>query len=92
VRGQTKVHQPLVRGRVVRLFEEGHGFIEDGDGNEYYFDRASVEHPNFDKLQAGDSVEFLAELASQGRQAKRVTVSGPASGQEMPPVDASVAE
>lgn len=29
-RGQTKLHEP-VQGRVVRLFEEGHEFIEDAD-------------------------------------------------------------
>jgi ribosomal subunit interface protein len=75
-RGQTKLHEPLVRGRVVRLLEEGHGFIEDADGNEYYFDRASVVHPNFEKLEVGMSVEFLAELAAAGRQAKRVSVPG----------------
>lgn len=74
-RGQTKLHEPLVRGRVIRLLAEGHGFIEDADGNQYYFDRAGVAHPGFDKLEVGASVEFLAELAAQGRQAKRVTLS-----------------
>jgi ribosomal subunit interface protein len=75
-RGQTKVHEALMQGRVVRLFEEGHGFIEDADGNEYYFDRASLLHPSFEKLQIGTAVEFLAELAAQGRQAKRVSAPG----------------
>jgi ribosomal subunit interface protein len=74
-RGQAKPHEPLVRGRVVRLFEAGHGFIEDAEGNEYYFDRASVAHPSFEKLAVGTPVEFLAELAGLGRQAKRVSVS-----------------
>ncbi|HEU0202041.1 MAG TPA: HPF/RaiA family ribosome-associated protein [Burkholderiaceae bacterium] len=74
-RGQTKPHAPLVHGRIVRLFEAGHGFIEDDDGNEYYFDRASVERPSFDQLEVGAAVEFLAELAALGRQAKRVSVS-----------------
>jgi len=74
-RGQTKPHEPLVQGRVVRLFEEGHGFIEDADGNEYYFDRASLLHPSFEKLEIGVPVEFLAELAAQGRQAKRVSAA-----------------
>jgi ribosome-associated translation inhibitor RaiA/cold shock CspA family protein len=72
-RGQTKLHEPLVQGRVVQLFEEGHGFIEDAAGNEYYFDRASVVHPRFEELEVGASVEFLAQLAAQGRQAKRVS-------------------
>ena len=75
-RGHTKQHQPLLHGRVARLFDDGHGFIEDTEGNEYYFDQTSVAHPGFDKLAVGNVVEFLAETAAQGLQAKRVTASG----------------
>jgi ribosomal subunit interface protein len=71
-RGETKRHEPLLRGRVVRLFDDGHGFIEDGEGNEYYFDEAGVVRPG-DKLVVGTAVEFLGEAAAQGLQAKRVT-------------------
>jgi ribosome-associated translation inhibitor RaiA len=74
-RGHTKQHEPLRRGRVARLFDDGHGFIEDTEGNEYYFDQASVAHPGFDRLVIGNAVEFLAETAAQGLQAKRVTAS-----------------
>ena len=75
-RGQTKPHQTLLRGRVVGLNEdEGQGFIEDADGNQYYFDRAAVAHPSFEMIAVGATVEFLPELAAQGRQAKRVTLS-----------------
>jgi ribosomal subunit interface protein len=86
-RGQTKPHELLVRGRVVGLIEdEGQGFIEDADGNQYYFDRASVTHPSFDKLAVGAQVEFLAELGAQGRQAKRVTLATVAGGVPEPEV------
>ena len=71
-RGETKRHEPLLHGRVVRLFDDGHGFIEDGEGNEYYFDAAGVVRPG-DKLVVGTAVEFLGEAAAQGLQAKRVT-------------------
>jgi ribosomal subunit interface protein len=71
-RGETKRHEPLLRGRVVRLFDDGHGFIEDGEGNEYYFDEAGVVRPG-DRLVVGTAVEFLGEAAAQGLQAKRVT-------------------
>jgi ribosomal subunit interface protein len=70
-RGETKRHEPLLRGRVVRLFDDGHGFIEDGEGNEYYFDEAGVVRPG--RLVVGTAVEFLGEAAAQGLQAKRVT-------------------
>jgi ribosomal subunit interface protein len=71
-RGETKRHEPLLHGRIVRLFDDGHGFIEDGEGNEYYFDDASVAGPG-DRLVVGTAVEFLGEAAAQGLQAKRVT-------------------
>ena len=71
-RGDTKRHEPLLHGRIVRLFDDGHGFIEDGEGNEYYFDDASVAGPG-DRLVVGTAVEFLGEAAAQGLQAKRVT-------------------
>jgi ribosomal subunit interface protein len=72
-RGDTKRHEPLLHGRVVRLFDDGRGFIEDGEGNEYYFDGASVVSPA-DRLAVGAAVEFLGETAAQGLQAKRVTI------------------
>lgn len=71
-RGETKRHEPLLHGRIVRLFDDGHGFIEDGDGNEYYFDEAGVVRPG-DRLAVGTAVDFLGESAAQGLQAKRVT-------------------
>jgi len=74
-RGQTKPHEARIRGRIVRLLEEDKGFIEDADGNQYYFDRAGVDEADFDKLEVGSPVEFLGELAALGRQAKRVTLA-----------------
>ena len=71
-RGDIKRHELLLRGRVVRLFDDGHGFIEDGDGNEYYFDQAGVVRPG-ERMEVGAAVEFLGEAAAQGLQAKRVT-------------------
>jgi ribosomal subunit interface protein len=73
-RGETKRHEPIRRGRVARLLGDGRGFIEDGEGNEYYFDAASVVRAG-DQLEVGMTVEFLGETAAQGLQAKRVTVA-----------------
>jgi ribosomal subunit interface protein len=73
-RGDVKQHEALLHGRVARLFADGYGFIEGSDGAEYYFDRASVTHPDFDGLAVGDRVDFLGETAAEGLQAKRVTV------------------
>jgi len=74
-RGETKQHELPLHGRVARLFTDGYGFIEGTDGTEYYFDRASVTHPEFDGLAVGDRVDFLGEAAAEGLQAKRVTAS-----------------
>lgn len=71
-RGDVKQHEPLLRGRVVSVFDDGHGFIADTDGNEYYFDQAGVVRAG-DRLDVGTAVEFLGEAAGQGLQAKRVT-------------------
>jgi cold shock CspA family protein len=77
-RGLTKTHEPLLHGRVVRVFDDGHGFIEDGDGNSYCFDDAAVR--SGDRLDVGAEVEFIDEAAAQGLQAKRVTAARGAAG------------
>ncbi|TAK43940.1 MAG: HPF/RaiA family ribosome-associated protein [Betaproteobacteria bacterium] len=74
-RGEIKAHELPQRGRVVRIYrEEGYGFIETGDGRELYFGRDNVVEPSFEQLVAGTRVQFIEELAGEGRQAKRVSV------------------
>ena len=74
VRGHVKAHDELQHGKVARMsLEEGFGFIEAADGAEYYFSRANVVHPAFDRLAPGTEVQFLVELAAEGAQAKRVS-------------------
>ena len=81
-RGAVKAHEAPQRGTVARLFpEEGIGFIETADGRELYFSRDNVVEPSFDRLAAGTPVQFIEDLASEGRQAKRVSTGkhgGPA--------------
>jgi len=75
MRGDVKVHEMPQHGRVARLFlEEGYGFIETADGREFYFSRDNVVEPSFDQLEIGTAVQFIEEVASEGRQAKRVSV------------------
>lgn len=73
-RGDVKTHEGALHGHVARLFEDGFGFIETADGQEYYFNRENVTHPSFDKLEVGTPVQFIEEAAAEGLQAKRVTV------------------
>jgi ribosomal subunit interface protein len=73
-RGEVKLHEPEQRGRIARLFpEEGYGFIETYTGEELYFHRFNVIHPEFEHLAVGDEVTFLVETADEGLQANRVT-------------------
>ncbi|OGB22412.1 MAG: 30S ribosomal protein S30 [Burkholderiales bacterium RIFCSPLOWO2_02_FULL_57_36] len=72
-RGDVKLHEAPLHGRVTKLHEDGHGFIETPDGNEFYFHRENVAHPDFDQIGIGVEVRFLAEPGSEGLQAKRVS-------------------
>ncbi|MFN0318489.1 MAG: HPF/RaiA family ribosome-associated protein [Burkholderiales bacterium] len=72
-RGEVKLHPDEWRGKVVRLFEEGYGFIATPGGRELYFSRDNVVTPTFDDLSVGTEVQFIEEMGSEGPQAKRVT-------------------
>lgn len=72
--GRVKTHDAVTRGRVERIMtEDGFGFIEDNDGNEYYFSVTNVSYPSFSLLIAGDAVEFIAVPFNDGMQAHRIT-------------------
>ena len=74
-RGDVKVHDVPQHGRIARLSpDEGYGFIETGDGREFYFSRENVVHPAFEHLEPGMPVQFIEELADGSPQAKRVSV------------------
>lgn len=71
--GRVKTHNEVLHGHVARMIhEEGYGFIEGIDGNEYYFSVTNVTFPNFAHLTIGDAVEFVTETVSEGRQAQHV--------------------
>ena len=80
-RGFTKAHELTPHGRVARLYSaEGFGFIETADGREVYFDRHSVLHDGFGRLELGALVRFAEEPGEQGPQASTVElVRGPAA-------------
>jgi ribosome-associated translation inhibitor RaiA len=73
-RHDVKTHAPVLRGVVARIAaDEDYGFIATADGNEYYFSRDNVVDPPFDRLKEGTHVQFIAEPAADGMQAKRVS-------------------
>jgi ribosomal subunit interface protein len=74
-RGQEKQHPRELHGEVVRLNDEGgFGFIRTPDGQEYYFGRDNLKDVRFERLSTGAAVQFIAEVAAQGLQAKRVSL------------------
>lgn len=73
-RGQRKHHPTPLHGEVVRLDAGSRsGFIRTAEEDEYRFDSDNVVDDAYDRLEVGAQVQFLPELAGQGRQAKRVS-------------------
>lgn len=75
-RGDVKahVHDSENYGYIKKLFsDDGYGFIEGIDGNEFYFNNTSVAHPSFEKLEIGDIVQFVGMTGDDGLQAFRIT-------------------
>jgi ribosomal subunit interface protein len=71
--GRVKSHNDVMHGRVARMIpQEGYGFIEGTDGNEYYFSMTNVSYPQFSQLTIGDAVEYFSEQQGEGRLALHV--------------------
>ena len=74
-RGDKKRHARELHGQVARVkIAEGDGFIATPDGREYYFGRDNLTSGRFDELRPGKAVQFIAEPAGEGWQAKRVSL------------------
>lgn len=68
-RREVKAHEVPQHGKVARLFPDaGHGFIETADGREFYFSSDNVVGQAFDRLEAGAAVQFVEDVAGDGRQ------------------------
>jgi ribosomal subunit interface protein len=74
IRGQVKNHESVVlSGKIARLFNgDGFGFIENGEGEEFYFNAGHVVHPTFEKLTVGMPVHFVEHNGNDGPQAHRI--------------------
>ena len=73
-RGHEKLHVTPLHGEVVRFADDGRsGYIRTPDGDEYWFGPDNVADGPFEHLTLGSAVQFLPDLAGQGRQAKRVS-------------------
>ncbi|PHQ81419.1 MAG: ribosomal subunit interface protein [Coxiella sp. (in: Bacteria)] len=72
--GKVKHHPAVLDGKVARVFDEGYGFIETAEGDEYYFNEDNVVHPKFASLNVGAKVHFIEFMGDEGPQAHRVSV------------------
>lgn len=68
-RRDVKAHAVPQHGKVTGLFpDEDYGLIETADGREFYFSRDNVVEASFDRLEIGSAVQFVEDVASDGRQ------------------------
>ena len=77
--GKVKTHETPPHGKVARLFPyEGYGFIQTPDGREIYFHRNSVVEADFEKLEEGQEVRYVAAEgeSDKGPQASTVKLIG----------------
>lgn len=74
--GEVKTHtQEPFLGHVVRLDpDQDFGFLRSLEGREIYFHRNSVVHDDFDRLEIGTGVRFVAQEGAQGPQASTVQI------------------
>jgi cold shock CspA family protein len=60
---------------VTKLFrDKGYGFIETFEGRELYFHRNSVLHNDFNRLDVGTGVRFVAAEGDDGPQASTIQI------------------
>lgn len=70
-RGDAKTHPREQRGEVARVeADQGFGFVRTPDGEEFYFGRENLASGCFEDLRPGTPVQFIAQWAAEGPQAK----------------------
>ena len=70
---RTKHHPTPLHGEIIRLFfDDGYGFIETNDGQEYFFGQDSVTKGAWTKLDIGVRVRFTAGEGEKGPYASSV--------------------
>ena len=75
-RGDVKSHAAQVMGEIVRIFpERGYGFIEDTDGEEYYFQFSNVVNGSKQNLAVGMRVQFQELAGGETLQAGHVRIA-----------------
>jgi cold shock CspA family protein len=72
-RGEVKPHEESFAGQISQLYPaEDHGFLLTHEGTQLYFHRNSLVQRDFDALQVGDRVHFVATVGDTGPIASKV--------------------
>jgi len=75
-RGDIKTHTKQLMGEIVRIFpQHGYGFIEDIDGDEYYFQYSNLTNGSKQKLDVGKRVQFQEIPGGETLQAGHIRVT-----------------
>lgn len=74
--GDVKVHpEQQTQAVVEKIFrEEGYGFLRTVEGEQIYFHRNAVTEHDFDRLERGTGVRYVATLGEKGPQASTVEI------------------
>jgi len=65
-----------VNGTIKRLVsDKGFGFIQAGDGNEYFFHNSACSGCRFDELREGQTVSFEKGQGPKGPRAENVRLA-----------------
>lgn len=73
--GEVKTHDRTA-GFIVRLFpDRGYGFLKSAEEDqEVFFQRNAVVHDEFDRLEVGTQVRYIAQKGEKGPQASTVQI------------------
>ncbi len=75
-RGDVKTHAETLLGEIVRIFpDRDFGFIEDADGEEYYFQFSNLLNSGRQHLSVGMRVQFQALEGGETLQAGHVRIT-----------------
>jgi cold shock protein len=63
----------MANGTIKRMIrDKGFGFIESGDGNEYFFHQSACTVTRFDEMREGQAVSFDVGRGPKGPRAENV--------------------
>ena len=65
-----------ISGTIKRLVsEKGFGFVQAGDGTEYFFHQSACSDARFDDLREGQTVTFEKGQGPKGPRAEKLSVA-----------------